>query len=112
MAVSDEEFVPPIFISIRNNKTPYVDTAATVGELVSDDKKSPIDAIEATSRERPTNIDDIWPKSSCVPNNNDSGIKVIINKIIKYNANIPKNLPSTISVILNGDENNNRNVPS
>ena len=75
--------MPPIFIIKRNRIVPNVLIAAIAGELVSDDKNNPIDAIEDISKNKPTSEDSICPKSSCVPNDNDNGIKVIINNINK-----------------------------
>ena len=72
---------------------PNVLIAAIAGELVSDDKNNPIDAIEVISKNKPTNEDNICPKSSCVPNDNDNGIKVITAHIQR---NSPRHLDSKI----------------
>ena len=51
--------------------------AAIAGELVREYKNSPIDAIEVISSNKPINAEATWPKSRCVPNNKEAGIKVI-----------------------------------
>ena len=55
--------------------------AAIAGELVREDKNNPIDAIEVISSNKPINAEATWPRSRCVPNNKEAGIKVINIKI-------------------------------
>ena len=92
-------------IQSRNNKLKVL-MAAIVGCLVNEDKNRPIAVKLATKRTRPNNPDARAVKSSVVPADSESGMKVIKISKIKKNPSVPKYFPNTICVADRGAESN------
>ena len=88
--------VAPELTIHSSNKKPKVLNAEIKMLSVSDEIYRPAAEKAASNKARASKPAEILPRSSSVPIDKESGIKVNMNTKIIMNMNMPKNLPNTI----------------